>query len=478
MAASTTASPARRSSAESKTALVVIALISVGAAVATAIASGSGLVVSPDSVSFLRMADRLPPLEHPAGHFPEGYPVVLAGLQAIGFGPLGAARWLGVALAALDAGLAGWIGWRMAGPRWGALTAGALASATTVTPLYSAVWSEALFVTLLLCWVLTMASERRASLALAGALAAAAFLVRYAGFAVVAAGTLVLVREPRRLVAYAAGAGVPLSVWVLAHLSSAGGLTDRHLRRHEPTRAAIEGAVAETWTWVTGRSGSLLTGGVVVIVAALLLWRVRTMRGGSALGIVAATYIAVLGITVTFLDAQTPLDRRLLSPLNVIVVLALPALSTLPASRLLSIGVVGVIGLNLVAGQPPHPPQLHYLDFDRSPTVRAAKRLEGRIASNAPGALWLINGVEATWIPRLVDPNSASAEPDYDAQMRQLRDELARGGHLVWLDAFDYRTYLPSEERTVQTLDLRLAQELPDGAIYRAGVGDVLTSSS
>jgi hypothetical protein len=178
----------------------------------------------------------------------------------------------------------------------------------------------------------------------------------------------------------------------------------------------------------------------------------------------------VLAITVVYLDAQTPLDSRLLAPLNVLVVLALPALSTLPSQRVLAAGVVGVAALNLTVDRGPDPAQYHYLRFGESPTVAAARRYAGPIVSNGPGALWLINGTEAQWIPERVDPHRASIDPNYDENIGRLRDELALGGQLVWLDAFNYRSYLPSEEAVVRELGLRLVQDLPDGAVYAATI--------
>jgi hypothetical protein len=68
-----------------------------------------------------------------------------------------------------------------------------------------------------------------------------------------------------------------------------------------------------------------------------------------ALGIVAACYVVVLASTIALFDAQTPLDGRLLAPVQLVVILACPAVATLPARHWLSAGLVLVVAVTAVA---------------------------------------------------------------------------------------------------------------------------------
>jgi hypothetical protein len=106
------------------------------------------------------------------------------------------------------------------------------------------------------------------------------------------------------------------------------------------------------------------------------------------------------------------------------------------------------------------------LELGNAPTVVAARSLQGVVASNGAGALWLLNGTEIRWIAKVTDPYTAQPTSDFAAAMNGLRNELAGGGHLVWLDAYNYRAYLPTEERVVRELGAVLMERFRDGAIY------------
>jgi hypothetical protein len=108
------------------------------------------------------------------------------------------------------------------------------------------------------------------------------------------------------------------------------------------------------------------------------------------------------------------------------------------------------------------------LDFQSSPTVAAAGRLRGSVVSNGPGAIWLLTNREAQRIPELTDPHTGLRNPAFDQEISRVRRQLADDGHVVWLDKYDYRTYLPAEAELVRDLDLRLVERLADGAVYQS----------
>jgi hypothetical protein len=209
----------------------------------------------------------------------------------------------------------------------------------------------------------------------------------------------------------------------------------------------------------------VIVGGLVLVAAVVLLVRARRLPGGGALGVVAACYVAVLGVTVVFLDAQTPLDLRLLAPVQVLVLLSLPATSTLPFPRLLAVGVAGVVLMNAATTRSVLDPlDTALLRLRDDPSVTATRRLDGEVASNEPGALWLFTDVNVRAIPRVTDPWTTRANPDFESEMKRLRTALA-GGYLVWLDAYDHG-YLPTEEAAVRALRATVVERLPDGTIY------------
>lgn len=448
--------------------VVLVAAVAAAAAVGTAIATRVGPTITPDGVSYLRMADGLALLEHPPGHFPNGYPVALSILQSVGLGQVGAGRWLGVLLSATNVMLAGTYTMRLAGGRWAVGVALAVAAATPLAVLNAGLYSEPMFLSLMLAWLLCIRSEKPSMSAAAGTLAAAAFLTRYAGAALILAGVGILWPQRRRLLPYAAGAAVPLVLWSTAR-ASAGSLTSRAAVWHPPSRSVVFAGAESVGTWATGVQGTLFGGSIVVAGAVLVLVRARHLPSGRNLGIAAACYVVIVALTIAVFDAQTPLDSRLLAPVQLLVILACPAVGTLPLRRVLSVGLAVIVVITGIAtadqlsslrSQP--------LRLDASPTIAAARGLDGPMASNAPGALWVLTGVEAVWIPHRTEPDTLERNAAFPEEMARLERELRSGGHIVWLDPYDYRTYLPTERQVARSLDLVLVEQFVDGAIYRA----------
>jgi hypothetical protein len=448
--------------------MVAVMVVGLGAAAATIVATRDGPTVTPDGSDYLRMAHGRALLEHPPGHFPPGYPWVLSIVESFGLDPIAAGRWLGVVLACVNVCLAGAVALRMSGPRWAVVVAIAVAAATPIALLNAGLYSEPLFLTLLLVWLLAIRSTRRATLALAGVVAVAATLTRFAGVALLAAGVAVLWQHRAGLRAHAAGAGVPLALWGVLRLASSSS-TGRSIAWHAPEGRVLLDGLEGMSTWTTGSRGSVAMGVLVTVCAAVLLIRARRLPGGAALGIAAAAYAAVLGVTLVLLDAQTPLDSRLLAPVQLLVILAIPAVATLPLRRWLAASLGAVIAVTAFA-TPRHLDRLNggMLRLEHSPTVAAAAAADGPLVSNAPGALWVLTGRDAAWLPMLTDPHTLRPNAHYRREADGLRRQLASRGMFVWVAPYDYRTYLPTEAQTVRDLHLELVARYRDGAVYRA----------
>src|SRR5579859_4796401 len=364
--------PCRRAGPQKRLATPALAMVGLLAAGATALATRAGPAITPDGVSYLRMARGLRPLEHPPGHFPDGYPLALSALHSLGLGMVSGGRWLGVLLVALNVFLAGLYTLGIASPPWAVGVAVGVAAATPLALLHTGLYSEPLFVTTMLGWLLAVRSERIAVVAVAGSLSTAAFLIRYAGAALILAGLVLLWSRRPRLRAYVAGAATPLAAWVPFRLTS-GPVTSRRLVWHPPAAMTVLDGARSLAAWATGMKAGALAGLVVAAVATLLLIRVRRLPGGEALGIVAASYLVVLASTIALFDAQTPLDGRLVAPLQLLVILACPAVATMPARHWLTAGLVIIVAVTAVATtrQQSNLPR-GILDFQRSPTVAAA----------------------------------------------------------------------------------------------------------
>ncbi len=296
----------------------------------------------------------------PMTHFPPGYPLTIAAAMHLTRGAAAPAAAVvnALALVALLA-LAAYETYRVthhAVPA--AVVAGWLATAYAMQRLYTAVFSETVFMPLVLLVGAALAfwarRPTRGRIFAVGLLAAATVYVRWVGMVVVAwallwAGWWAWQRLTRRewgvqMALLAAGAGVPVVLLMGFNRWRAGSSTNRHVLWHPPHAAKwreagvtviewltpsqewlqhyapwAQGGVAWLWAHPASALGMLAVLGGILWAA----WRLtRTAAESDAfkpwlvrwLAFV-AVYFAALVAAITVADASTPMDWRLLAPL-------------------------------------------------------------------------------------------------------------------------------------------------------------------
>jgi hypothetical protein len=317
------------------------------------------------------------------------------------------------------------------------------------------------------------ADRSRAAVAIGGAIAAAACFTRFAGVALLVASLLLLRRDRQQLWIFSIAAGVPLAVWGAAQVIS-GAPTDRRVAWHPPSMALLGRGVSALGGWVLGVPSPRPVGVAVAGLAAVLLWAARRLPGGHVLGIATACYGVVLLATTAFLDAQTPLDGRLLAPVQVMVLLAVPAVVNLrirkrAVGRVVLAPVLGVALLLTARSTVDRVPSAdaELLAVASAQTASATDELRGPFWSNAPSVIWLRSGAEAFPVPKVEDPWTLEPNVALDDELASLRRELSRGGYLVWFDGFAYRDYLPTQDELVEALGLEPVATLEDGVVYQ-----------
>ncbi|MEM6797507.1 MAG: phospholipid carrier-dependent glycosyltransferase, partial [Acidobacteriota bacterium] len=191
---------------------LIFALCALLGACASLRSTSQKIGVSPDSVSYLTMAEGIAAGEgfvdvrrystpvRPI--YPPGYPLLLAAAGLPSGDPLAASRWLNALLLAGGAALLAWGAERATGSLSLSLLGGVLfAVSTDLAVIYGRVWSEVFFVPLIVGYVVAMArylepeeqeTGRRRALLVAAACAALAVSVRYPGVAALFAGCCVL----------------------------------------------------------------------------------------------------------------------------------------------------------------------------------------------------------------------------------------------------------------------------------------------
>lgn len=320
----------------------------------------------------------------PLAHYPPLLSLTLAGFELIGIDAVTASRWLNAALFALTIATTGYAVQWMTGKRaFGLFGALLMLLSEVMIGVHSAAMSEGLYLWLSLLGLLLLARSRRsglrAELIVAAVVIGLAFIARYIGLALIAAGSLWLILNPRlalrrRLAdtaAFAAVGVLPMLLWVARNLLTIGDLTDRTPALYPVGLEFLRGIANVVFIWFI--PGRFVHGNEVLIALALLLLAVgggvfargrrraelglesgrkqlRAPRLETLLVLYALTFLALFLISKSFFDPAIYVDNRLLSPLHLaVVILVVVLLARVWESETVLVrrGVLAVCGLLL-----------------------------------------------------------------------------------------------------------------------------------
>ena len=202
-----------------------------------------------------------------------------------------------------------------------------------------------------------------------------------------------------------------------------------------------------------------------------------------------------LVFSITFVDAHTPLNGRILLslfPCAVIVFLSIGNKICRPIAARLSCRVLIAL-IFLGTGVSYGKESLEYVRYARanglgyasrqwvsSPIIAALHSYKEPILvySNGTDVVRVLTRHHAFPIPKLVNPTSRQPNPGFQQQLLKMKQVLdSQSAVLVWFRALEPRRwYLPDEAELIDTLDLRVVRKFQDGAIYRSA-GDINQSS-
>jgi hypothetical protein len=450
----------------------------------------------------------------PLTHFPPGYPVLLALLNAVGFGIYGAARWLNIMLFGALTLLAGISLWWVSGSWvWGLVASALVSSSEVLIGVHLWALTEPLYLVLALGALLLLASGfarpgHGPLLILAGIASAFALLTRYAGAATVIAGSGALALLPRRdhgrrrrdVLYFLLISCLPTLAFMIRNLVVSGAPTDEvRMAWHAPPARDWEAAARIVLNWglpdvvverLTGNWSILAFLAMGLLAAGLAVWVVRALwkdwrneaRTGSVVGLLLALYGTVYLLeflaTVLFVRRIVPADNRLLSPLFLAGVLLLTAAlwrgwsQPAPVGKVLvALACVGIAGFQawrlsgLLKVLPEDSRGFASNAWRTSETMAYVRGLpQVPIYSNEIQAIYFLAGRTATFIPTPLNPATGQPRSDYPEALANMRERLrTQGGALVLIDPLE----LSPEDLSELTDGLRLVAEFPDGVVYR-----------
>jgi hypothetical protein len=508
--------------------LLLVVILALASASLVWYATAWGIGTSPDSVAYIGAARNLAAgrgltvpfgglVDGPMTHHAPLYPALLSTFGFTGSDPANVARFLGSLIMAANVLLAAFLVRRMLPSAiWPPILAGLLvAISPTLLEIHSMAWTEPMFIFQGLIGLAFLADglEKRSWMPIIASalLVGLAVLTRYAGLALIATGGLgILLQGNERLVkrlATAASFGLvaitPLALWSIRNLSVTGTATSRSLNFHLIERSQLWQGMATTTSWLLVPENTptpihlaalgllgLVTGGVI-----LWFWRQRRPNQpvfgitGGMVGLFIPVYGFFLLLSISFFDANTPLDGRILSPLYFASVMILVVLFSrfVEASQarfwrvaLLGCSAILVIGYGQAALswlQSAHQQGIGFsaMAWQQSPVMAEIRDLpaEMQVYTNSPEAVYFNGHHRSLRLPRSFETVSQQANPNYAAEIAAVQQQLATGQALVVFFTRLGRQVNPSEAELVEELSLELLATRPDGNLYvsRAATG-------
>ncbi len=368
--------------------------------------------------------------------------------------------------------------------------------------LHAYAWTEPFFILLVIWGLGLLAAHIRdpSPLVLVGATAllALAVLTRYAGFAFVGAGALVLLLLERGSLSrrlgsalfVLAGGSLPMLAWLGWNAALTGSPANRALLFHP---MGVRHVVQLGWTtfgWTLPLDMRLRHWlPVVALSAGALLWGVagrvdlrRRDAPVSVLVVCSCAYLTFLALASTFVDAGIEFDERRLAPVFPLAVLAVcllvvralegrrvsPPVAVLAVLWLLPLATHGAASLRWAADA--HADGIGYTarEWRESAVLQSIASLPPSTAvySNRNGAVHFLTDRPVGMIPRKRVMTTDREIPDYAASMSHVCEATRRGALVVLFSEF--RDWYPTEEEVRATLGLKAVSRDSLATLYEA----------
>lgn len=517
----------------------VIAGLAIAGVFVVLVATRHGVGVLPDSIIYFDAARNL---ENGRGlvvisgtkseltplvHYPPLYSLLLALIIKGGVTIETAARWLNAILFAVNIFLVGAAIAFSVGKSFWLPVLGALLTLTApdVLAIHSVAMTEPLYLALTLGGLLLLArflqNGRRSLLVMVAILIALSCLTRYVGLATIATATIGIMlldrtentggrfafsfrRETLRrrildTVIFVVLCGLPVVIWSMRN-RLVSEVSDRHLAFHPVKFQQIVSAFSTVSQWLLlGKVRNDLRLVVFVVeilaVASLIIFLLRKREHNEddrlrrlvklpcLLVIFIVAYVALLLLTITFVETDNVLDSRSLLPVHIAaLVLGSCLLRALyrSASQSRAIQILLVALAVMLAGS--------YMlrggrwlalvqadgqgfvsrAWQESSTMAEVRKLPAGIPiyTNGVDAVYYLSGRRAFDIPPRIIHGTGRPNEHYEGELSRMNDELqAQKGVLVYFRALPERWFLPSEDELRSRLSPQV-RSFSDGSIF------------
>jgi hypothetical protein len=202
-------------------------------------------------------------------------------------------------------------------------------------------------------------------------------------------------------------------------------------------------------------------------------------------GLFSLFYLLFLIISLSFLDASTPVNSRLLSPVFVLMILAAFTVAWAVSQKLKKPVVWWCFLLFVVLSVIIKTPgsiktatnfRSNNINFTTS-TWRNSKTLafidsfpgDAKIYSNGFDVLDLMTGKEALSFPKKIDPTTLLVNQDFEQEIAVMCNDIRENrALLVFFNQLKWRTYFPTQAELESDCKLSVMNRFADGTVYGA----------
>jgi hypothetical protein len=465
-----------------KATIVPYIILALSAISAVIIINSNGIGITPDSISYVESAANIASgkdyaaypliseLNLSPGHFPPGLPLLLAlglkdGLEVEAVGVIINALSLAVLAMMIYA-----INLQLGSHRIVRIISCLLLFHPSLLSQYTRLSSEPLFIALITVGIfslwLYLEKPNRMLLLLSAVLLGLSVIVRYAGIPFVAVAVAILFISRRKIgetLLFGDITLIPIMLWViyLANNSTEPDTIRMFAPHIIPLSKLLDGARAIGGWFVpvvvplrTGWAGLIV---LLVLVAYYDFFRknIHTTVAKFLLfiGAFQGFYGLFLLISISFFDAHTPLDSRILAPIYPLSMLSIcVALGNLPVAkkRLIIIGSYLLL-IILYSWSWMSAERLDGNDFSskywtESPLIEFVNSLppDTIIYSNGADVIYWYTHRIIHSVPRTIDTGTPAINTNYADEVETMRIALNNGAYLIFFSLITWRDYLPS----------------------------------
>ena len=507
---------------------ILLAILAIGAMVSLFISSPAGAGLANDSVAYIAGARSilqgkgysdiwLDSSLEAITHYPPFLSLCLAGLGLLGIDPLRGTRILNIALFGTNTALLGLIGWRMTRSQAAGLWLAALFMLNaSLLRVHLFALSEAPYITLslaaFLCFDLYSERQRQTRmLILAGVASGLAFLTRYSALALLPTFILALFLLHNtwraRLIStgfFLVGALPWMAAWFARNLLAAGNATNRTFQYHPITADNIQPGFfntsqflmpVETWRQSLAKIGLwewiiALLGLTILLWLASRIWQLlKSPTSVPDSGILSFTtglygfgYVCAVLVSMSFFDASTKFQPRILAPVYVCLLVLLVAFGAwlwrkgqlVPRICVILLAVATLAFSTYSSAQA-------VADFKTagqgyaswkwhdSLIMASLKALPPGVAiyTNTPPAVYLVTGRASRVLPTPIDPVDNHVRADYAQNVAEMRANVLSGKAVLALfDSSNLEDALGTQNIADLTNGLKVLQKAQGDILY------------